>query len=125
MANRDFNIDLKMRADFAQAQAELRKAQGNLKNLVGGVNTANIRGQAMAAGIRTTAAAITAASVVAVALSAKYIANTIESEKVQAQLTSRIKDTGAAAGRSLEQLNAQAEKLQNLSVFDDEAVGEA
>lgn len=55
----------------------------------------------------------------------KYIGNTIEAEKVQAQLTSRIKDTGAAAGRTLEQLNEQADKLQSLTVFDDEAIGGA
>lgn len=53
----------------------------------------------------------------------KYVQNTIEAEKVQAQLASRITDTGAAAGRSLEQLNEQAEKLQGLTVFDDEAIG--
>ena len=55
----------------------------------------------------------------------KYIQNTIEAEKVQAQLSARIKDTGAAAGRSLEQLNAQADKLQRMTIFDDEAIGEA
>ena len=55
----------------------------------------------------------------------KYIQNTIEAEKVQAQLLSRISDTGAIAGRSLEQLNAQAEKLQGRTIFDDEAIGGA
>jgi hypothetical protein len=54
-----------------------------------------------------------------------YIRNTIEAEKVQAQLTARINDTAGAAGRSLQQLNAQAEKLQSLTVFDDESIGSA
>lgn len=54
-----------------------------------------------------------------------YIKNTMEAEKVQAQLAARIKDTGAAAGRTLEQLNAQADSLQGLTIFDDEAIGEA
>lgn len=54
-----------------------------------------------------------------------YIRNTIEAEKVQAQLISRITDTAGAAGRSLQQLNAQAQKLQSLTVFDDEAIGTA
>lgn len=54
-----------------------------------------------------------------------YLKNTIEAEKVQAQLLARIKDTGAAAGRTLQQLNAQADRLQNLTVFDDEAIGNA
>lgn len=54
-----------------------------------------------------------------------YLKNTIEAEKVQAQLTSRIKDTGAAAGRTLQQLSAQADKLQSLTIFDDESIGMA
>lgn len=54
-----------------------------------------------------------------------YIKNTIEAEKVQAQLLARIKDTGAAAGRSIQQLNTQAEKLQSLTIFDDETIGGA
>lgn len=56
---------------------------------------------------------------------ALYVKNTIEAEKVQAQLIARIKDTGSAAGRSLQQLNAQAEKLQSITIFDDEAIGSA
>lgn len=40
-----------------------------------------------------------------------YIKNTIEAEKVQAQLAARIKDTGGAAGRSVEQLGKMADKL--------------
>jgi hypothetical protein len=54
-----------------------------------------------------------------------YIKNTIEAEKVQAQLTARLNDTAGAAGRSLRQLNEQAEKLQSLTVFDDESIGQA
>jgi len=54
-----------------------------------------------------------------------YIKNTIEAEKVQAQLVARLKDTGQSAGRTLAQLNAQAAKLQNLTVFDDESIGQA
>lgn len=61
----------------------------------------------------------------AVAALGIYIKNTIEAEKVQAQLTARIKDTAGVAGRSIQQLNAQAEKLQNLTVFDDESIGRA
>ena len=54
-----------------------------------------------------------------------YIKNTIEAEKVQAQLASRIKDTGGAAQRSMQQLNDMADKLQGITIFDDEAIGEA
>ena len=56
-----------------------------------------------------------------------YIRNTILAEETQAQLAARIKDTAGAAGRSLEQLNTQAERLQKmkLTVFDGEAIGNA
>ena len=54
----------------------------------------------------------------------KYIENTIQAEKVQAQLEARIRDTGGAAQRSIEQLNAMADELQSMTVFDDEAIGE-
>jgi lambda family phage tail tape measure protein len=67
-------------------------------------------------------ASLAAAATAAVGL---YIKNTIEAEKVQAQLMARLRDTGQAAGRSLQQLNDQAAKLQNSTVFDDESIGEA
>lgn len=54
-----------------------------------------------------------------------YIRNTIQAEQVQAQLAARIRDTGNAAGRTLEQLNAQARELQKVTPFDDNAVGGA
>lgn len=75
-------------------------------------------GRALGAGIK-------AAAGVAAAGMAIYIRNTIEAEKVQAQLAARIKDTAGIAGRSLQQLNAQAEKLQSVTIFDDEAIGSA
>lgn len=52
----------------------------------------------------------------------KYIQNTIEAERVQAQLASRILDTGAAANVSLGRLNEMADSLSKLTVFDDEAI---
>ena len=55
----------------------------------------------------------------------KYIQNTVEAEKVQAQLAARIKDTAGAAGRSIEQLSEQAESLQRMTIFDDETIGNA
>lgn len=67
----------------------------------------------------------TALAGVATAAIGLYIKNTIEAEKVQAQLAARIKDTAGAAARSLQELNAQADKLQGLTIFDDEAIGEA
>lgn len=53
------------------------------------------------------------------------IANTIEADKVQAQLAARIKSTGGAAGLALGELNAMAKGLQNVTTYGDEAVGEA
>lgn len=74
---------------------------------------------------RVLGAGIKAAAGVAAAGMAIYVKNTIEAEKVQAQLAARIKDTAGIAGRSLQQLNAQAEKLQSVTIFDDEAIGSA
>lgn len=54
-----------------------------------------------------------------------YIKNTIEAERVQAQLTARIKSTGAAAGLAIGDLNKMAAALQNATTFDDESIGEA
>lgn len=70
----------------------------------------------------------TAISVGAVAFGAGmalYIRNTIEAEKVQAQLEARIKSTGMAAGLTLKDLNAMAGALQAATTFDDESIGEA
>src|SRR5690606_5158648 len=54
-----------------------------------------------------------------------YIRNTMEAEKAQAQLAARIRDTGNAAGRTLEQLQAQADAIQRVTPFDDTAVANA
>ncbi|WP_064748164.1 phage tail length tape measure family protein [Lysobacter antibioticus] len=53
----------------------------------------------------------------------KYFQNTVEAEKVQAQLAARIKDTGGAAQQSIESLNRMADSMSKLTVFDDEAIG--
>lgn len=67
--------------------------------------------------------ALSAIGGVALAGFTKYVQNTIEAEKVQAQLAARIRDTGGAAQRSVEQLNAHADALQRATTFDDEAIG--
>lgn len=54
----------------------------------------------------------------------KYFQNTIEAERVQAQLAARIKSTGGAARLSLIDLNKMAEALQFKTTFDDESIGE-
>lgn len=54
----------------------------------------------------------------------KYFQNTIEAEKVQAQLAARIKSTGQAASLTVADLNKMAEALQFKTTFDDESIGE-
>lgn len=74
---------------------------------------------------RRIGAAVAAGAGIAAAGLALYMRNTIEAEKVQAQLAARITDTMAAAGRSIGELNKQAESLQKITVFDDESIGQA
>ncbi|KAF1706293.1 phage tail length tape measure family protein [Pseudoxanthomonas sacheonensis] len=54
----------------------------------------------------------------------KYFQNTIEAERVQAQLEARIKSTGNAARLSINDLNKMAKALQFKTSFDDESIGE-
>ena len=56
---------------------------------------------------------------------AVYVRNTIEAEKVQAQLAARIKSTGGAAGLAMADLNKMADALQAATTFDDESIGKA
>lgn len=109
------SIVVRLTANTASFETDLGRAAQATKR----------RTQEIDAAFRKSAIAIgTALGVAAVGL-AKVVRNTIEAEKVQAQLMARIADTGSAAGRSLEQLNTQAEKLQGLTIFDDETIGEA
>lgn len=125
MANKDFELLLKMRADFAQANREFDAARKKLSDVTAGIGAANKASASFKGVLVGVGAAIAGAGAVAGGLMATYISNTIEAEKVQAQLLARIKDTGAAAGRTLDQLNAQADQLQKLTIFDDEAIGGA
>lgn len=94
----------------------LSKAERELKTRAGRMEaTAKKVGHAIGVGLA--AGAGTAAAAFGV-----FVRNTIEAEKVQAQLASRLKDTGGVAMRSLQQLNEQAERLQKLTVFDDESI---
>jgi hypothetical protein len=69
--------------------------------------------------------AVVAGTAVAVAGLQKYVRNTIEAEKVQAQLAARIKSSHSAAGLAIGDLNKMADALQNATTFDDEAIGGA
>ena len=69
--------------------------------------------------------AVLAGTAVAAAGVARIVQNTLEAEKVQAQLAARIKSTGGAAGLAVADLNRMADALQAATTFDDEAIGGA
>lgn len=126
MADKDFRIDLILGAKFAEAFRAIDQAQrkiGDVDKAAGKFSRG--AGAAVGTALRTTAVAGVAAATAAAAVMSLYIAKTIEAEKVQAQLQSRLKDTGGVAGRTLEQLNQQAARLQSITIFDDEAIGSA
>jgi hypothetical protein len=125
MADRDFRIDLLMRAQFDQAKKALDDADRKLGSIGKTLDKVNSRGATVGTALRGAGTAAAAAGTAAIAVLGLYISKTIEAEKVQAQLASRIKDTGGVAGRTLEELNAQAAKLQGVTIFDDEAIGNA
>ena len=68
------------------------------------------------------AAGLVAAGAAATALIASSIKAAGESEKVAAQTAAVVKSTGAAAGRSVEQVSGLATSLSRLSGIDDEVV---
>jgi hypothetical protein len=125
MADRDFRIDLLMRAHFEQAQKALDDADRKMGKLGKTLDQVNSRGSNTQTALRGVGVAATAAATAAIAVLGMYVSKTIEAEKVQAQLQARIKDTGGVAGRTLKDLNDQAAKLQNVTVFDYEAIGNA
>lgn len=125
MADRDFRIDLLMRAHFDQAKKALDDADRKLGGIGKTLDGVNRKGLSFGSAMNGIAIGVTAAATAATAVMGLYISKTIEAEKVQAQLQSRLKDTGGVAGRTLQQLNEQASKLQNVTVFDDEAIGNA
>lgn len=96
-------------------ETDTKRSEKRLKELKReAIETGKAVGTGLAAGVG-----------IATAFLAKYVANTVEAEKVSAQLMARLKDTGSVAGRSLQQLNEQAEHLSKVTVFDDEAIGDA
>lgn len=117
----------KRKREFADQLSKLNAAydagvisSGNLRKETIAATADYVRGTtAYKVGMVGAAAAVTALS----AATAIYIRNTIESEKVQAQLEARIVDTGAAAGQTLGSLNAMADQIDRLTNFDDEAIG--
>ncbi len=83
-----------------------------------------------AAGFDFMKAAIIAAAAAAISFAAHatldtFIDNTVEAQKVQAQLAAALKSTHGASGQTVDGLNAQAAALQKVTNFGDEAIGTA
>lgn len=68
--------------------------------------------------------AIAGGAALAVAGLKRYITNSIEAEKIQAQLAATIKSTGGAAGLAVDQLNDMADALMRATTFDDESINQ-
>lgn len=68
--------------------------------------------------------AIAGGAALAVAGLKRYITNSIEAERIQAQLAATIKSTGSAAGLALGQLNDMADALMRATTFDDESINQ-
>lgn len=62
---------------------------------------------------------------IGVALAIGVIRNTIEAEKVQAQLAAALKSTEGASGQTIASLNGHAGALQKVTTYGDEAIGTA
>lgn len=68
--------------------------------------------------------AIAGGAALAVAGLKRYITNSIEAERIQAQLVATIKSTGGAAGLAVNQLNDMADALMRATTFDDESINQ-
>lgn len=103
---------------FKGAAGRASAANDNLaaaaKRMASGMSVAKVAAGAMAAGLATAGLALR-----------KFLGATGEAQEAQAQLAARLKSTGGAAGRSVEQLNAHAAALQKITTFGDEAINSA
>lgn len=125
MADKDFRIDLILGAKFAEGFRAIDEAKRRLEGAERSAGKFNRTGATLGTVLRTAGYAGIAAASAATAVMGLYIQKTIEAEKVQAQLAARIKDTGGVAGRTLDDLNKQSKALSHVTVFDDEAIGQA
>jgi uncharacterized protein with GYD domain len=55
----------------------------------------------------------------------KFVQETAEAQKVQAQLATALRSTGSVSGQTIESLNASAEALMQVTAFGDETIGTA
>jgi hypothetical protein len=116
-----YAMSVRFKEEGASAvEAALRKLSGSLAGTTAAAkDTDNAMGALAAAGKKLVAGLAIGATF------KKFIDSTAEAEFVQAQLGAALKSTGNAAGTSIEALNAHADALMRVSVFDDEAIGSA
>jgi len=111
VAELGFKVDTKQLKEGKKSLDEIKKSADVLKPALAGAKSAIIGLIAGFAGFATVSSTIRA-----------FIRNTIEAEKVTAQLSAAVKSTGGAAGYSVKELQKQAAALQNITTFGDEAI---
>jgi hypothetical protein len=106
---------------LGKVEPAAKKAQGGIGGLSGGLSDL-----ADSFGLPLSPAALATAGIAAMGAAVVTSVNAArEGRAVQAQLASVLESTGHAAGISQAALNEHAEALQDLTNFDDEAVGSA
>ena len=117
MANNS-DVLLRIKADIAQAQGELRRMSKD----IGGLGTAAERSTSRMSKLGTSLKGLAVAAGVGTALRALLVGNTIEQEQALAQLDARLKSTQGAAGLNRDQLIQMAAAMQRVTTVGDEAV---
>jgi hypothetical protein len=124
MPNRDFEIDLKMKADFTAATRALRETQGNFEKINKTLAGSNSHFQTLVTHLAKIAVGYAGVNALVTAIGAIARA-TIESEAAAAKLDAKLRALGDSASATRGQILDMAQHLQGLSTFDDEAITEA
>lgn len=106
-------------ASLGKVEAAASKASSSVTSFSGGV-----KGLASDLGLPVSPAALATAGIAALGAAVVTSVNAArEGRAVQAQLAAVLESTGHAAGISQAELNKHAEALQNVTNYDDEAIG--
>jgi len=133
----DLTLKLRLDADGKVLETELRDASGQVQKFGStaeksgeqasrGMERAERSSRSLSGGLGKVALAAGGAAAALVSIRTataglrQVATNTIVAEQAQAQLEARIVSTGGAAGRTIEQLNANASALQDVSTTGDE-----
>lgn len=79
----------------------------------------------LSGGVLVAVGALVAGVAAAVGSLGLFITNTIEADKVTAQLEAVLKSTGGVSGQTAESINKMAAELQSLTTFEDDAIASA